>query len=143
MLKDKSLTKIIAPPRMRAKGPLEEDVRHIVSMPMGTHKALAMLLKGEISPSHLGALLEDPDWAVCSRSAWTLGYGAAKGKDISDCVVALERGLSHRCEDMARACAYALANHYEGRDTPALESLKRHERVEVRTGAHLASLDKP
>ncbi|HSB46977.1 MAG TPA: hypothetical protein VLD37_03115 [Candidatus Bilamarchaeum sp.] len=117
--------------------------RTMVERPMGTITASGLIIGDPSLAGEFSALLEAANSRVRSRAAWSLGYAAAKGADIGAAWGALKRSLRDEEPDVAMAGAYALANACMARgDEEGLETLKSHNRPQVRMGAHIAILDR-
>ncbi len=120
----------------------EQRLRQLLERPMATLEATALLVRKSEEPPAFSRLISDPCPQVASKAAWTLGYAAAKGCDISVAEGMLKDGLARPEAEVRAACAYALRHHRRARgDTAGLAALETHGDEDVRAGARLASLD--
>ncbi len=116
----------------------------MIDRPMGILDATEAAMKDSSALECFAHLLYEGSGRVRERTAWALGYAAAKGGDITGAVEALLRLVDESDPDLVRGSAYALANHYMNNGEPEkMDLLKAHRNLHARIGAQLASLDRP
>ena len=116
-------------------------LRELVERPMGTVECSGIIISDPSRVAEFSSLVSDYSARVRSRAAWTIGYAAAKGVDISAAVTALQSGLDDRERDVSLACAYALSVHHLNGHPGSRPPLAGHGSEAVRIGANIAISD--